>query len=188
MIVHINKGMCALSINLKDFPENCSESLQLVIMPMITRCGEGGSPWFLHGCWPFNTTDVDIANPRPDFPVICINAEHTDCACGFRFPFNEHVWKLPAGRHKGMLRLIPNLPCPPLPVVQVMKEAKGKCIPPEYNVGSDCHLDFNKPKPPKPVKQCCVIAEFDIEIDPVCKRKDIESVCEIYPNSFMGEV
>lgn len=189
MIVHLYQGMCEVAIKLGRVDVPCGFKVQFLICPIpATPPACGGSPWYLHGCWPFHRTDVDVANPRVDYPPVCLwsdGLDHHDCT--FHFPIDERIWELPAGRHHGLIRLVPELPFGGATEVKVMDKPVEKIIPPEYIIGKDCGLKRECCPPPPKEPECCVVAEFDVELGPTCPDGTIEKVCEVYPTQLLGE-
>jgi hypothetical protein len=189
MILHLYQGMCEVAIRISKLNVPCGCRLQLVICPIpVPPPSCGGSPWFLHGCWPFHPTDVDIANPHPDYPPMCLwsdGVDHHDCL--FHFPVDNKLWDLPVGRHHGMIRIAPEPKFGGATEVKVLSKKVDKMIPPEYLIGKNCNLEREKCPPPPKEPECCVVTEFDIELGPVCPNGEIEKVCEVYPTQMLGE-
>ena len=190
MILHLYQGMCEVAIKIDRLPVPCTTRLQLVICPIpVPPPSCGGSPWFLHGCWPFHPTDVDIANPRHDYPPVWIlsdGVDHHDCM--YHFPFGNKLDELPIGRHHGMIRVVGEPKFGGATEVKVLPKKVAKIIPPEYLMGKDCNLKREKCPPCPPEPECCIITEFDIELGPKCPAGEIEKVCEVYPTELLGEM
>lgn len=193
MILRLTQDMTRLALRIRDSWEGRQltdwQRLQLLILPgqrdMMDQCGPNGSPWILTGCWPGKRTNVDVANWRPDFPALICPAFTLDADGAVVFRIDDRIHSLPPGRYTGVIRVTPRqVPpydphdlcgssCKPLPPGPVLKpfpiKPDGKVIPPEYLVGAqDCNVDFPTPPPPPAPPPYCILAEFDIDLGPMC--------------------
>lgn len=147
--------------------------LQLLIMPGEInderRCVRVmGSPWYLHGCWPFHPTEVDTANhPRPDFPVIAYDAFDSDDEGRVVFSLDQRLWDLPDGRYTGIIRMKPIKP--PINFPENIKRLQHI-----YTAQSHYTLEHRLtpcnyvPEPLQPVQEVCNLLTFDIDLGPQC--------------------
>jgi hypothetical protein len=173
------------------------QELQLLIQPGqagVDQMCFMGSPWILTGCWPGHRTGVDVANFRPDFPTICYNAHELDADGRVVFLLDNKLWCLPMGRYHGVLRVWPHLPSRPwgLPynvTHDLSREALPKhvVVPEEFRSGTvDCPFRFPEPEPCPPKPECCILAEFDIDLGPQCHDHVIDQVSVEYTKNFCG--
>lgn len=113
MIVSLSRYTSRLAVALESPADNARlmdwRHLQLLVMPPPPPKGVPGSPWFLWGCWPFHPTGVDMSNPpRPDFPVICIDAFDCDTEGRIVFILDRRIHDLKPGRYQGEIRVHPH--------------------------------------------------------------------------------
>lgn len=186
MILYLTQGMAELGLRVKNLPTGDQviswEDIQLLIEPgqwdSRCHCGPNGSPWILHGCWPGHRTEVDIANFRPDFPVIVYQAERLDDEGRLVFHLDERLWSLPPGRYSGTLRVAPmrGAVYEPVRALRVMTPPPNRGIPPEYFIGRNCNPEFPAPPPPPPRPKCCILSRFDIDLGPQCAEHMVDQV------------
>ena len=188
MILQITEGMSHLGLLLRN-PAGQQlvswQTLELHITPgQHGACWEGGSPWFLYGCWPGHSTGVDTANPRHDFPAIILPATGLSEDGLVTFDITPQVWGLPQGRYTGQIVHAPwrqPIDCNRLPP-RAQKRfffTKAKpfknAIPKEYRF-PECRIEFPEP-PHKPAPhKVCVLATFDIDKGPMCAQHMVERV------------
>lgn len=186
MIIKITEDTARLSILVRDTAHGRLaadwKNLVLIILPgqMDSNACGGGSPWYLHGCWPGKPTDVDIANPQPpDFPAMVIDAFEKNLDGGAVFILPDKFHMLPFGRYTGIVRRLPSRLLPVNLVVPVNPPAPpNRGIPSRYLDGyNECVMDFPKvPHPHITPPACCDLATFDIDYGPRCTEHMIDRV------------
>lgn len=185
MILQLNYDTTRVALSIKHWPtwRHISDwrNLNLVITPGqdddCNCCNTGGSPWYLHGCWPGKLVGVDVANPpRPDFPPFFIPAHEYDTNGRIVFVLPERWRQIAYGRYTGkVIYMEPQhvmLPLPPVP--KIPKEMRKYPTPLLY-----AHNDCSQP-PPEPVPcvppppPACVLARFDIDYGYKCSEHIIK--------------
>lgn len=196
MIISLTRYTARLALRIRntlDFAQtNDWKNLQLLIMPPEPRrgCHVGGSPWYLHGCWPFHPTDIDVANPWvPDFPTIAIDAFDADEEGRIVFLLDDRVYALPNGRYIGIVRMHQhaqpiNIPSEGMQAVFQLHGAASY-----YDKGrlSSCE-ELCQPKPalltPRPA---CDLVKFDIDLGPECAQHMVDQVVVEFPRASCGD-
>ena len=185
MILPITRYTAQLAFKLQDFI-TCGTltDLQLLIMrgEWNEECGckenYMGSPLYLHGCWPFHPTDVDLANPiQPDFPVLVYDSFDVDEEGRVVFNFDDRLWELPDGRYTGVLRVRPVNP--PINLPQNIPK-----LEPLYSAQSYYTLAHRLMpcgyEPPTttctPADPVCILTTFDIDLQAHCAQHMVSQV------------
>lgn len=181
MILSLTEDVARIGIRIKDWRNNRIlqdwRNVILTIMPgqvdsdCTCGCHTGGSPWYLHGCWPGHHVDVDVANPTPpDFaPIVCrAFTWGEDGTVEFHVP--DVFRTLPWGRYTGVLQYHPALDKPlDFRVLRDLRDAPrpadSPCVP-DLSIHSPAHM------PPVPL--FCVLARFDIDYGPRCSEHIID--------------
>lgn len=177
MILQISEDVSKIAIRTKSWRNQRYvrdwQNLYLIIDPGQAGgdccCHEGGSPWFVWGCWPGHRTGVDLMNPpRPDFPAFVIKAEELrNDSVVFTLPTR---WRetVPFGRYNGTLRYQPIDRTVPINAIAYLGQWHQ---PPE-----ECFC--NPPPPPViiPHNPTCDIARFDIDYGPLCYQHFLDRV------------
>lgn len=181
MILSLTEDVARIGIRIKDWRNNRIlqdwRNVILTIMPgqadsdCTCDCHIGGSPWYLHGCWPGHRVDVDVANPAPpDFaPIVCrAFTWGEDGTVEFHVP--DVFRTLPWGRYTGVLQYHPALDKPlDFRVLRDLRDAprpaNSPCVP-DLSIHSPAHM------PPVPL--FCVLARFDIDYGPRCSEHIID--------------
>lgn len=187
MILTITRYTAQLALKIEELVSHSqltdANNLQLLIIPgeINDTCGckplTMGSPWLLHGCWPYHPTDVDVANPQlPDFPTLAYDGFDVDEEGRIVFHFDDRLWELPDGRYTGILRIKPILPPINLPqnipkldslyTAQSHYTAEHRIEPCNFVAGNS---QFTLPP-------TCVLATFDIDLVPHCAQHMISQV------------
>lgn len=187
MIVYLTQGISRIAFRIKTYGNQSQladwHGLQLLIVAgeagQPCNCNPGGSPWFFYGCWPGVRTGEDVANTRPDVPVMCFPAFGTDNEGRIVFRLGDKLSTTPPGRYTGIVRLVPKMK--PLNMVPLYSLGKPKApekviLPPEFAFGAVSCSDAPEPKPEpkKPEPACCTLAVFDIDIGPECSDHFID--------------
>lgn len=184
MILYLTQGARTLALRLRETgsfnPVTSWCDIQLLISPgqYDNQCGPNGSPWILHGCWPFHPTEVDLANPHYDFPTIVYPAVDLDEDGRIVFHLDERLDNLPAGRYSGILRQAPmsGLKFEPISL-RVGPKQPERGIPLMYQPEAACDIKFpDGPVQHEPPKKCCVLAKFDIDLGPACVDHMIDQI------------
>lgn len=178
MILQVSEDIKRVAIRLKSWRNQRYArdwaNLYLIIEPGqrddCCGCCEGGSPWYVWGCWPGHRTGVDLMNPpRPDFPAFVIKAEElTDKdLVVFELPAR---WRetVPFGRYSGTVRYQPmngTVPINALINLGNWHLPHGECM-------------CNQPQPPAmlPPPRVCDLVHFDIDYGPRCHQHIIDRV------------
>lgn len=194
MIVTLTRYMTRLALRIRNSNNSDQltdwQNLQLVIAPMPPQkgCHVGGSPWFLHGCWPFHPTDVDLANPRlPDFPAIVMDAFETDAEGRVVFLMDRRVHELPNGRYLGTVRAHAHTPPINLPTAQ--KPAAWEPM------GAATHYDADHVRVPcdpvapifSPHAPACDLYTFEIDLGPECAQHIVDQAVVDLARSDCGD-
>lgn len=200
MILQVTEDTARVGIRILDWKNHRTLSdwrhVQLLIQPgqIDQPCHvPGGSPWYLHGCWPGKPVDVDVANPaRADFPTICCDAFERSGEGAVVFCLPQRFKELPYGRYTGILQYHPHNLAPvnlralrPEPADEM-----DKCIPPEYLVGNqNCAPDMgcHVPQVHTPPPVCCILSTFDIDYGPRCSEHIIDMAHVQFFLSTCGE-
>lgn len=180
MILYLSRGAARLAVRLREMNTGSQliswRNLCLLIQPgqFDQPCGPNGSPWILTGCWPGKPTGVDIANPHYDFPTVRIPAHTLDADGRVVFRLPENLWNLPNGRYTGSIILEKDGHEKPfsfdafLKVMPPLPDKQEVILPPGYDIGKECEVQFDTPAPPPPPPMPCVLARFDIDLGPEC--------------------
>ena len=155
MILSLTEDVARIGIRIKDWRNNRIlqdwRNVILTIMPgqvdsdCTCGCHTGGSPWYLHGCWPGHRVDVDVANPAPhDFaPIVCrAFTWGEDGTVEFHVP--DVFRTLPWGRYTGVLQYHPALDKPlDFRVLRDLRDAprpaNSPCVP-DLSIHSPAHM------------------------------------------------
>lgn len=134
-------------------------------------CSQGGSPWYVWGCWPGHHTGVDLMNPpRPDFPAFFIQANDLkDNLVIFNLPDR---WRktVPFGRYTGFIRYQPErVFYDPINSRVNLGAVRVPQDPGCYEYHEHCGC-------PLPALRPCVLAEFDVEYGPRCSQHIIDRI------------
>lgn len=187
MIVRIDPDAVRLALRVKAGPGlqvGSWRGLQLLVEPgpRPDECG-GGSPMYFLGCWPGPSQTgpgIDVANFRPDFPAICIEAFELDQEGRVVFRIKDALKTLPPGRYRGTLRYAPPMdPMCMTPLHDLGKPKKDEVKLPEgYEAALvQCGDPFPEDAlPPPPPPQCCVVAVFGIDLAPSCGDHYIDQI------------
>ena len=197
MIVYINQGTRKLAIRIAnrstgDYAASY-EDMQLFIRPGPMDgcdCWEGGSPWYFYGCWPGHPTGVDVANPwkRRDIPTLVYDAAELDDDGRVVFNLDERLDQIPAGRYTGIIQTTPlrGFAFDPDKLLVVKPKPAEKVLPEGYDFPS-CGIDYPPAEPPKPPKEACILAIFEIDLGPSCGDHFIDQVVLEPANNICGE-
>lgn len=183
MILQITPDISRVAVRIRNWTNQRYladwEHIQLVIEPGQrdgSCCHQGGSPWYLHGCWPGKLVGVDVGNPpRPDFPAFCIPAFERDSHGRIVFILPERWKMVPPGRYTGLVRYAPasDIPVNIWQYLHRPKEDERPVFPEglgSYSCVPQEHIE------PKPKFEChtCILAQFDIDYGPRCSDHIID--------------
>ena len=168
MIIRIDPDAVRLALRVKagpNFQVGSWRGLQLLVeWPGPSQTGPG----------------VDVANFRPDFPAIVIEAFELDMEGRVVFRIKDAFKGLPPGRYRGTLRF-----CPPMepmcltPLRDLGKPKKDEVRLPEgYEAAlAQCGDPFpDPPPPPPPPARCCVVSVFGIDLAPSCGDHYVDQI------------
>lgn len=206
MIVSITRYTTRLALRVRNLVNGGQikswQELQLIIAPSEDRyancCHQGGSPWFLTGCWPFHPTGVDLANPKPfDFPAIVLDAFDADADGRIVFLLDKRFHLLPDGRYIGILRVHPHTPPINLQPREAPRDPCEPLMPPGFYDMGGAQVRYSEEKRLKPCKpglhpphrphHCCNLAVFDIDLGPECAQHMIDQCAVDLERDFCGE-
>lgn len=194
MIISLARYTARLAVRIKntvDFGQLTDwQKLQLLIMRPMPRkgCHVGGSPWYLHGCWPFHPTDVDLANPQPpDFPAIAIDAFEADEEGRVVFLLDNRVHALPNGRYAGVIRQHQHTQPINIPV----QKTQAGFAP----LGAEIFYDEERRRVPcslpEPIlfnpEPSCELFRFDIDLGPECAQHMVDQAVVTLARSSCGD-
>ena len=198
MIIRIDPDAVRLALRVKAGPSFQAASwrgLQLLVTPgpRPDECG-GGSPMYFLGCWPGPSQTgpgIDVANFRPDFPAIVIDAFELDAEGRVVFRIKDAFRGLPPGRYHGELRFCP--PMEPMCLTPLRDLGKPKTdevrLPEGYEFAlNQCGDPFpDPPPPPPPPARCCVVASFGIDLAPSCGDHYVDQIAALIPEGCMED-
>lgn len=187
MIIHLTQGTPMVAFRVMGYgaEDQVSDWRQILlsISRPRNRCGEPGSPWYFYGCWPGVRTGVDVANPpHRDIHPVLIPSEGLDDEGRITFRVGPHIDRLPPGRYYGELHFVqhPVMPTcghrPPAPRLQVVPVQSKPIVPPEFQIGIDCHDKEELPSPKRQRISGCILSRFDIDIGYPCYNHIIDEV------------
>lgn len=186
MILQLTEDATSIGIRIRDWANQRYlvdwQGLALGILPGEHSCHgsqhcceQGGSPWFVWGCWPGHRTGVDLMNPpRPDFPAFYIQASDVNAKDNLVIFNLPDRWRktVPFGRYSGFVRYQPDkIFYDPinshvnLGVVPTPKDPGCYHTPPQ-----PCGCPM--PPPLRP----CILAEFDVDYGPRCSQHIIDRI------------
>lgn len=183
MILRITDDVSRIAFKILHWPSQRYaadwRNLQLVITPGGANggcCHTGGSPWYLHGCWPGKPTGVDTANPpRPDFPAFCLNAFERDEHGRIVFILPTRWQEMYYGRYTGQIRYQPNAAVPFNLGLDISYKESANPLPPDM-LAPNCG---GRPEPAPalapPAPRCCVLAQFDIDFGARCSEHIVDT-------------
>ena len=187
MIIRIDPDAVRLALRVKagpNFQVGSWRGLQLLVEPGPRPCDcGGGSPMYFLGCWPgpaHTGPGVDVANFRPDFPAIVIEAFELDMEGRVVFRIKDAFRGLPPGRYRGTLRFCP--PMEPMCLTPLRDLGKPKTdevrLPEGYEFAlNQCGDPFpDPPPPPPPPARCCVVSVFGIDLAPSCGDHYVDQI------------
>ena len=198
MIIRIDPDAVRLALRVKagpNFQVGSWRGLQLLVEPGPGPCDcGGGSPMYFLGCWPGPSQTgpgVDVANFRPDFPAIVIEAFELDAEGRVVFRIKDAFRGLPPGRYRGTLRFCP--PMEPMCLTPLRDLGKPKTdevrLPEGYEFAlNQCGDPFpDPPPPPPPPARCCVVAAFGIDLAPSCGDHYVDQIAALIPEGCMED-
>lgn len=184
MILQLTEDTTSIGIRLKAVPVQQYladwQGIALGILPgqrQCACCSQGGSPWYVWGCWPGHRTGVDLMNPPPpDFPAFFIQASDVNAKDNLVIFNLPDRWRktVPFGRYTGFIRYQPDKVFydPINSHINLGTRLNLAALDPGcYHAPPEpcaCHW----PAPPKP----CVLAEFDVDYGPRCSQHIIDRI------------
>lgn len=196
MIVRLTKDMVRLALRIKRVGTGEQlidwRMLQLVLIKHKNGPYPVASPWFFYGCWfGHKETGVDWNHNHRhrEMPVMFFNAHELDHDGRVVFRFENKLKDLIHGRYHAEIRIYPaavepfNLQEKPDKQDKDIKKDKHELLPPAYwfAIENCCKI----PEPPlhkhKKHRKVCVIARFEVELEPDCMAHDIDQVAVDYP-------